>query len=60
MSQGRLGSGCSGAGGTGGLSKEVYAKIREVDNQTSTLTHAGVQGLSARILDKYTLPSPRG
>ncbi|XP_003371705.1 putative Rho GTPase-activating protein syd-1 [Trichinella spiralis] len=35
------------------LPKEIYQKIKEVDQQASTLTSSASQGLSARILDRY-------
>lgn len=34
------------------LTKEVVQKIKEVDKEPSTLTTAGVQGLSSRVLEK--------
>uniref|UniRef100_A0A5S6Q800 Rho-GAP domain-containing protein n=1 Tax=Trichuris muris TaxID=70415 RepID=A0A5S6Q800_TRIMR len=35
------------------LPKEVYQKIKEIDQQTSTLSASNPVGLSARILDRY-------
>ncbi|KRX96733.1 Rho GTPase-activating protein syd-1 [Trichinella pseudospiralis] len=35
------------------LPKEIYQKIKEVDQQASTLTSSASHGLSARVLDRY-------
>lgn len=36
-----------------GLSKDVVKKINEIDQGSSTLTSSGIQGFSARIVEKY-------
>ena len=41
--------------GRANIPHEIYQKIREVDQQSSTLTAHGVQGMSARVVETYVL-----